>query len=93
MIARRLLPCAYVTSRTPKSERSRSAGTFIGPGDGAAPGAGWGQAVDVAVWKVMLPSTFCMIWWMWPFSTVTDPKRLRYDRACSPSSVTHPHLG
>ncbi len=28
---------------------SRSASTFIGPGDGAVPGAGCGNAVDIAV--------------------------------------------
>jgi len=39
-----------------------SAGTFIGPADGADPGAGWGKAVDIAVWNETLPSTFCMIW-------------------------------
>ena len=43
---------------------SSSTGTFSGPGDGAAPGAGWGKAVERAVWKLMVPSTFCMIWWM-----------------------------
>ena len=31
------------------------------PGDGAVPGAGCGKAVERAVWKVTLPSTFCMI--------------------------------
>ena len=56
--------------------RSLSSATFIGPGDGAVPGAGCGKAVERAVWKVTLPSTFCMIWWMWPLSTVTEPKRL-----------------
>ena len=49
----------------------------LGPGPGAVPGAGWGNAVDIAVWYVMPPSIFCMIWWMWPFSTVTEPNRLR----------------
>ena len=40
--------------------RSFSAGTsFIGPGAGACPGAGWGKPVERAVWKVMFPSTFC----------------------------------
>ncbi len=38
--------------------RSFSAGTFIGPGDGAVPGAGCGKAVDIAVWNVTFPSTF-----------------------------------
>ena len=37
-----------------------SSGTFIGPGDGAVPGAGCGNAVERAVWKVTLPSTFCI---------------------------------
>ena len=31
----------------------------MGPGAGADPGAGCGNAVDIAVWKVTLPSTFC----------------------------------
>ncbi len=42
----------------PSMLRSFSAGTRIGPGDGAAPGAGCGNAVERAVWKVTLPSTF-----------------------------------
>src|SRR5215470_3266098 len=29
---------------------------------------------------------------MWPFRTVTEPKRLRCESACSPSSVTQPPL-
>jgi hypothetical protein len=49
--ASRLVPWTWVTSRTPRTWRSWSAGTFRGPGDGAAPGAGWGQAVDIAVWN------------------------------------------
>ena len=40
----------------------------MGPGEGAAPGWGCGKAVEVAVWKVMFPSTFCTIWWIWPGS-------------------------
>ena len=40
--------------------RSLSSGTFIGPADGAVPGAGCGKAVERAVWKVTLPSTFCI---------------------------------
>jgi hypothetical protein len=39
-IASGLRPCTYATSRTPRTARSRSAGTFSGPGDGPAPGAG-----------------------------------------------------
>ena len=38
-----------------------------------APGAGCGNAVDIAVWRVTCPSTFCITWWMCPFSTETDP--------------------
>ena len=38
-----------------------AAGHQFGPGDGAEPGAGWGKAVDIAVWNDMFPSTFCMI--------------------------------
>jgi hypothetical protein len=48
-IASGLWPCTNLTSRTPKTERKRSAGTVIGPGDAPAPGAGCGQAVDAAV--------------------------------------------
>src|SRR6185437_10707784 len=61
-IASRCSFCLKVTLAMPSMARSRSAGTFIGPGDGALPGAGCGNAVERAVWKVMLPSTFCMIW-------------------------------
>src|ERR1700746_4129478 len=67
-------PRTNCTSVMPSTFRNCSAGTFIGPGESALPGAGCGNAVDAAVWNVTLPSTFCMIWWMWPFSTVTDPK-------------------
>ena len=38
-----------VTDVSPKSPRSWSAGTVIGPGLGALPGVGWGNAVDMAV--------------------------------------------
>ena len=31
--------------------------------------------MERAVWNVIWPSTFCTIWWIWPFSTVTEPKR------------------
>jgi len=47
-----------VTVDSQSLERSRSVETSIGPGEGAPPGAGCGNAVDSAVWKVMLPSTF-----------------------------------
>src|SRR5437762_1254815 len=77
MIASRCCPRLKVTSVTPSTERSLSSATFIGPGEGAVPGAGCGKAVDNAVWKVTLPSTFCITWWMWPFNTVTEPKPLR----------------
>src|ERR1035438_10039313 len=46
----------------PNTLRSRSAGTFMGPGAGVAPGAGCGNAVDMAVWNVTFPSTFCITW-------------------------------
>src|ERR1700756_4979005 len=59
---------------------------------GAVPGAGCGKAVERAVWNVTLPSTFCMIWWMWPLSTVTELKRFRYESAWAESSVPQPHF-
>src|ERR1051325_8339762 len=62
MMARRCSPCLKVTSAMPSTVRSLSSGTFIGPGDGAVPGAGCGKAVEQAVWKVTLPSTFCITW-------------------------------
>ena len=77
MMASRCSPCLKVMLAVPSIMRSFSSGTFIGPGDGAVPGAGCGKAVERAVWKVTLPSTFCITWWMWPLSTVTEPKRLR----------------
>src|SRR5262249_24902456 len=43
--------------QTPRTERSLSAGTIMGPGEGALPGAGCGKAVDMAVWNATLPST------------------------------------
>src|SRR5689334_16456502 len=64
MIARRCSFCLNVTLAMPSMPRNLSSGTFIGPGDGAVPGAGCGKAVERAVWKVTLPSTFCMTWWM-----------------------------
>jgi hypothetical protein len=36
----------------PSTWRNRSAGTFIGPAAGALPGAGCGNAVDIAEWNV-----------------------------------------
>src|SRR2546425_3583241 len=68
------LPGTYVTSVTPIMWRACSSGIFIGPGAGALPGAGCGNAVDIAVWTATWPSTFWTTWWMWPLSTVTDPK-------------------
>jgi len=45
-----LLLETYVTSRNRATLRSLSAGTsLIGPGEGAVPGAGCGNAVDRAV--------------------------------------------
>ena len=52
MIASRCSFCMKVTLAMPSSVRSFSAGTFIGPGEGAVPGAGCGKAVERAVWKV-----------------------------------------
>jgi len=51
-----LSPGLKLMLATPSSERSLSSGTFIGPGEGAEPGAGCGKAVERAVWKVTLPS-------------------------------------
>src|SRR3954462_2193790 len=61
----------------PSTLRRRSSDTVIGPGEGAAPGAGCGNAVDIAVWKVTYPSTFSITWWMWPLSTDTEPNRFK----------------
>jgi len=61
MMARRCCPGLKVTSATPSTERSLALSTFIGPGEAAVPGAGCGKAVERAVWKVTLPSTFWMI--------------------------------
>src|SRR4029079_1419497 len=72
MMARRCSFCLKVTLAMPSMPRNFSSGTFIGPGDGAVPGTGCGNAVERAVWKVTLPSTFCMTWWMCPLSTVTE---------------------
>src|SRR5262249_40906873 len=60
MMARRCSFCLKVTLAIPSIVRNLSSGTFIGPGDGADPGAGCGNAVERAVWNVTLPSTFCM---------------------------------
>src|ERR1700693_3943989 len=54
------LPRTKFTFVRPSNPRSLSVGTFIGPGEGAVPGCGCGNAVDIAVWKVTLPSTFCI---------------------------------
>ena len=59
MMARRWLPGLKLTLATPSNVRSLLSSTFIGPGEGALPGAGCGNAVERAVWKVTLPSTFC----------------------------------
>jgi hypothetical protein len=49
MMASRCCPRLKVTSVIPRTERSLSSATFMGPGEGAAPGAGCGKAVDMAV--------------------------------------------
>jgi hypothetical protein len=64
----------------------------MGPGDGADPGTGCGKAVDIAVWNVTFPFDLCITWWMCPLSTVTDPKRLRYESAWA-LSCTPPQSG
>jgi hypothetical protein len=56
------VPRFTATVAMPSTLRSLSSGTFIGPGEGALPGAGCGKAVERAVWNVTAPSTFCMIW-------------------------------
>ncbi len=61
MIARGVLTLLNSTSVTPKYLPSAPAGTLIGPGALALPGSGCGKAVERAVWKETLPSTFCMI--------------------------------
>ena len=67
--------------------------TFIGPGAGAVPGAGCGKAVERAVWKVDVAFNLLLTWWMWPLSTVTEPKRFRSASAWALSSVPQPHSG
>ena len=53
-------PATKLTLRIPSTSRSLSAGTFMGPGEAALPGAGCGKAVDIAEWNVTFPSTFCI---------------------------------
>jgi hypothetical protein len=53
-------PRRTVTLVMPSNPRNSPVGTSFGPGEGAVPGAGCGKAVERAVWKVTLPSTFCM---------------------------------
>src|SRR5580693_1632156 len=60
IVASTFLPWTKETLLMPSMERSFSAGTAIGPGAAAAPGAGCGKPIDSAVWNDMLPSTFCM---------------------------------
>src|SRR5208282_1822444 len=60
-IARCVPPRTCRTLVTPRTERSFPGGrSLIGPGLGAVPGAGCGNAVDRAVRNATLPSTFCM---------------------------------
>src|SRR5262249_35215950 len=61
MIASGVLTFANLTSVRPRYLPSSPAGTAIGPGELALPGSGCGNAVERAVWKDTLPSTFCMI--------------------------------
>ena len=60
-LAARLIVEEGLEGEATDAERSLSSATFSGPGEGAVPGAGCGKAVDMAVWNVTLPSTFCMI--------------------------------
>lgn len=59
-MARWLCLAMYLTSVIPRTLFNLPAGTAIGPALLAEPGAGWGNAVEVAVWKATLPSTFCI---------------------------------
>src|SRR5262249_8626246 len=93
MMARRCSFCLNVTLAIPSIVRNLSSGTFMGPGDGADPGAGCGNAVERAVWKVTLPSPFCLARWIWPLRTVTEPNRLRYSSARALSCVPQPQSG
>jgi hypothetical protein len=60
VIASARVPRLTSTLVSPSKVRSFSAGTSMGPGDAAVPGAGCGKAVDIAVCNVTLPSTFCI---------------------------------
>jgi hypothetical protein len=61
VMARGLSPTRTETLVMPSTERSWCAGTVMGPGEGAVPRTGCGKQVTRAVWKVILPSTFCTI--------------------------------
>src|SRR5579859_2532379 len=76
-IARGAFDDTRLTLAMPRYSFSSPAGTTIGPGLFAVPGAGCGNAVARAVWNATEPSTFCITWWMCPFSTVTDPNFFR----------------
>ncbi len=54
-IARWLCRATYLTFVMPNTLSSFPAGTTIGPAWAALPGAGWGKAVEVAVWKAIIP--------------------------------------
>ena len=76
----------YPSGNLPLDPVAVTAGNPPGP----SPARGCGNAVERAVWNRILPSTFCTIWWIWPFSTVTDPKRRSSVAICSPSAVPQP---
>lgn len=59
-MARWLRLAMYLTSVMPKTLFSFPAGTRMQPSLFALPGAGLGYAVEAAVWKETLPSTFCV---------------------------------
>src|SRR5260370_6646256 len=60
LMASRCWPRTKLMSLIPSSQRHLSSATFIRPAECAAPGAGFRRAVDIAVWKATLPSTFCI---------------------------------
>lgn len=57
MMASGALPRTRETVVMPRYLRNSPAGTVIGPGEDAVPGAGCGKAVERAVWNATWPST------------------------------------
>lgn len=54
------VPATTRTCVVPSAVRNLPGSIFIGPGLGAVPGAGCGNAVERAVWNATVPSTFCI---------------------------------